>query len=784
MAEVVVAQSVEAQDIQSTNTMSLREKLGVTVDKENKSIIKELDNGDKISIGLDQTHPIVNTGVQILQKGVPTNSDIEQSVNQWKEFINSRSTNLNSQGKKILGDANLLLDSVQTAIVNKNKNDVWKRLIEGADELRKEVQEISVKEAQELKQELSTDQVKKQAKADFKEFVENVQSVVLFLVRSQEFREMLLDVISLMQSMARRFDQEYADKIQLTLRTDLVQVNVDEREQTSIKSLSREIWNTGRGNILLEEDVNKMEHQLKTIIDTVSKKPQYSQIITKMMALLDKVEGTFKDKQQSIQQQYEQEKRERYQKILNDALLAVGEFTGHEELTQFKARVTEFFRMISSDEQVRQYIMDLKQFVLEAAQNPLVASAENTQEMNLRQDQIKTFVQRGRQAFAENREKYNEMFTQIKESALKMLEHMKQDDTRKDIQDKFVTLVRDMITDENGRPDLFIMQQSITQFKSLMGTLVNEQLVNLPLPTIAIMSDNYDLAIGNMTFDASGILPEHIHLNMVNDMNLNTNEDASTMETQLKFSMNSIRMNLKNVHFTFNHKKAPRIKDNGVMDVSIAGKKGLSLKIVWKMNVTNKPNRKVEFKLSKLKCKISKLKIKVKQAPHKNLHRIAIALFKRVIKRRVCQAIESKLSEAIENVNTKLNEVSVTAEQKLNGNNLSEKTRERLERVNSVVKQKFDELPESKDLTLENMKHKVKEQVNEKKNKVQTSVMKVIDQVRKTEEPPVVLVVEQTTNTIIVTEPVQQQQQVVQQEVDNQCIHPNVLPMTDAKSNC
>jgi len=761
VVDVNVQPQPQQQEKDKTSSLA---KLGIKIDRENKRVCKELDNGGQLIVGLDQAH--MKMANHLINGQLPSNIDIDQSVEQWKRTINAHSVNLSAQGKKIANDMNELLDSMNKAFVSKNKDDMWQKYISEANLFRKEVVQESVKkEASELKSEMNAEQLKEQARVEAKEFYDNLQGIVLFILRSKEFRELLLDSFSLLQSMARRFDRQYGDRITESIRNDLLiqdqqkitsvvstesdRISVSlqseasqdpavvsvQQQPSAVKSLGSELLNiqNTRKQLVDDRELQAMEEKLKSIIDTLSRKPEYSRMITKIFFLIDKMEHMVRSKQENLQE-HEKLQRAQYQRILDQTYLLIGEFTGHEEFKQLRSHVYELYDLLSKDQVARQYLLDLRKFATDCAQMPIPSSEEKN-----RQQQIQEFIQRGRQSFDSQKGNYNQVFAAIKDSIRKIIAHMKHDDDRKLVSKKFTNLVKNFFTDDSGKPDIFITQESLQQMKKLVSSLVNEQLHSLPLPMIQMSTDKYEVSVRNMMLNAIGLLPQHINLQSktyidVNNVSKKQNVPASKFVTEMNFEVDCIRMQLNNVNYAFQHKKMRLIRDSGIADVSITGDRGLSIKISWKMVMIG---TSVHFELVNVKCGIDRLALKIRQAEHKMLDTIVTKLFKNVIKKKIASAIKHKIKEALTNMNNKLNHVAMEREVKLR-DGVTRKSSKLVEKLNGKLKTTYDQ---TKDLSIQDVRQKVTKTVAEQKLKVKDGVQKVskkakdLAQVKPVEQP-------------------------------------------------
>jgi len=486
--------------------------------------------------------------------------------------------------------------------------------------------------------------------------------------------------------------------------SDAIKVKLEAYEKpqpVAIKNLGGEFLQLEKAKKILikEEEIAKMEDKLKGILDTMSSNPDYNQMVNKILKLFDKLEQIFKQNQENLGQ-YEKQQREEYTKIMNSLFQIIGEFTGHEQLKECRAHIYQIYETMSTDIEARNYMSELRQFVVECLQKPNTSSSDES-----RKQQIKQIVEKGRKAFKSQREKYEKELTSLKVSFKNILDHMKKDEDLKDISNKFKNFFKDFFTDNIGKPDIFITQESAAQMRRLMVSLINEHLDNLPLPMIHLDTNSYSLELSNMVLNASELLPQHFHLESKSlvDMKASTfnNEDMSKFNTEMNLKLDTIRMEVKNINYKFQHKKMRKICDKGVAEIQITGSKGISLNVNWNISLVGSL---VQLELGKVDCKIDKLVIKIRQSEHKMLNIILSKMLNNMIKSRIENDITQKIKDVLMSVNFKLNQTAMDKKAQLK-DIASQKSQIILQKFNKKMKTLYDQ---TKGMSLKDLKRKIR----------------------------------------------------------------------------
>jgi len=266
------------------------------------------------------------------------------------------------------------------------------------------------------------DELKKKLQTESSEFLQDIQSMVLFVIKSKDFRRLIIDTVILLQSMARRFDRQYGDQITESISKDLMKPSessastADDRivnptmNNSAVKDLSHQILSAPKNSLIDEQEMKKMEELLKAIVETLTKKPEYLRMMRKLFTLYDKVEMTVKKQSTDLKTTYEptiQQESQDYQKMLADMYVMIGQFCGHQELTQLRSKVYELYTMFSKDELAKNYLKELRNFLINCGENPSVKPDE-------RQEQIKKLILDGRAAFNSEREVYQNHFKELR----------------------------------------------------------------------------------------------------------------------------------------------------------------------------------------------------------------------------------------------------------------------------------------------------------------------------------------------------------------------------------
>lgn len=208
-----------------------------------------------------------------------------------------------------------------------------------------------------------------------------------------------------------------------------------------------------------------------------------------------------------------------------------------------------------------------------------------------------------------------------------------------------------VIKEENGQKTVDV--DAIAQMRELLMPIVLDQLNRIPLPTIQGSDEKMDYKFDNIVFSGRDIVPDHMRIKYDNDMDFNVKDlRVQKADQTMRITISNINVYLTDVKFWFKRHHFPKIEDEGTADVSVGGD-GAEIIIRAKMSA-NAPY----FTTSKVECNIEKLKIKiVESAKHETLLKMATTLWAGTVRRKVEDAVEEKLMQAMKNVEVQINKL-------------------------------------------------------------------------------------------------------------------------------
>jgi len=548
---------------------------------------------------------------------VPSNQQIDSAIQEVKQTLEEEKAHLSNQGKKLVDDAESLLSSTSTLLHEKNKDEklqklymLGKGLVDlGAMETVKDTASGVVSKAAQVGSQLGG-QISSQAE----DLYSYLRETTFNLLTSGEFRGILSDISLLLKSLT------------------LEKIKQPKKEEEGAKRPLTEDE--------LIEDIRKGATEL---IQKMGGKKEYKQM---MKNFFKYSEETVKYLQGVSQSPPEELKK--LEKLYDDVMDVASDFVGSKELKEFRSNFWDLFSKLKEDKKIAPWYSDTKNFLLEVIEKPENLVSENT--INRMTDLIK----KGRTAL--QTKKWREAINSLNETFSGMMEKLQADTTTKNFLESFAKLGKDMALNEKGYPDLFVLEESISQVKNILVPIFKKQLANLPVKRIEMYSDTYDVILEDLLVSGTGFLPEKIEIHIANDSVLNfesETEDKMCQELQLK--VEHIKPEFKNMKFYYKRKSFPTLEDYGKADLLFTGD-GMSVKVLWNIEIVT--GRHPVATLSQVECVIDSLSIRIvgEETKHEILDTLLAPLMASLLKSKIASMIQDYLTSQLNAVNQQLND--------------------------------------------------------------------------------------------------------------------------------
>lgn len=219
------------------------------------------------------------------------------------------------------------------------------------------------------------------------------------------------------------------------------------------------------------------------------------------------------------------------------------------------------------------------------------------------------------------------------------------------------TFVADFVSRDPGTGLPSLNLDAFSRMRPVLMSLILDQLDYLPVPRIYGTTKKYDFEIGNVVLSVRDIAPDLIHIDVGKSLSLNVPQLAATAgRTAIVFTANNIVANLRDVEFWIHRKTFPRITEEGLANVTLAGT-GLSLRFGLEAWLREGPNPVPVFALTFVTAHLDRFNIKVHHSKRSWLLNFMTALFAGSIRKRVETAIAQRLARVLSRSLLRINDV-------------------------------------------------------------------------------------------------------------------------------
>jgi len=624
------------------------------------------------------TSSVVQTAAQISKGEVPTTSQITSAVNEAQQSVRETRSEvpLSGRGQSLAQDTEELLEAAGKFVAEKNKDDKLQKLVKHAKEVGTVANLEAKKEGTVLTAGGAFSPIGTMTK-EAQEVVNYFRDLGFFALRSGEFRSVLSDFIDLIQSMMRSA-RDKGERLTEAAKSDY---NRSDTGLSSTTTEGKEVLQEAKSEVessrIWDEDQRRMFYEkFNNLLDKAGKRPEYRRALNLFYDLIKQMRIRAEEIRVSAEKVTATSS---FDKMISDAKDILAEFTGREAIDNMWRRSWDLYYSIYLDEEANRFMNDFRSFVDESLKNPESLKSDS------RRDEFNRLLDRGSALLRS--EKYNRNFQELLDASRICLDKIQNDSTTQNFMDKLGRWAQDFALDSQGRPDLFVIQESISELRKMVIPVLSKQLATIPIPRIEGSNDNYHYALENLTFYVNDFLPEYIQLQTKTDTIVDVqNLEAPKNELKVILNVDRFRPHFENVSFWYKRKTFPKMEDHGIADIDLSAGEGTRLKVIWK--IKSESNKPFTFSLLKVKCVIDKMDIRIRDAKHDVLDKIATTLFIGQIKQSVAQAVVNNLVNSLQPLNDQMNKWFATRPVNTLMSNANERMKEQFEKGTEFLSEK------------------------------------------------------------------------------------------------
>ncbi|KAK9759551.1 hypothetical protein K7432_017343 [Basidiobolus ranarum] len=644
-----------------------------------------------------------------LQEGkLPTTTQINQGLNKLTEdnSLHNAAANMSPAGKKVMANAERLVESTQTILAEKNSDNQLQNALyhsglagqtmKGGNDIQQTRSELAgqANEAGNLAS----------------EGADRISRVAWLLVTSSQFRRLINDVTNLFQEVVQSnvpghpgqqgqttVDPASGQSTYPQTRTDPHQANqqgneMDPREaantmQSTVRDAAAPTYfqakETARpyveqaeqGNISatdavtgaakemktgLEQKLSNVElnpeqrdhliNRMKAVLREVQGNPEFQSAVDELMDILSRLKRhgqRTSDKLQETANSKQEAGADDLEIAQANAKELVENFAGNKSLDPLLSSFKELSDRLDNDRDLSQYVEDVKTFILRSIrENEYVDRQGYTDDAN-------RLIERAHN-IAEG--KYRGQFEKISREASDFNKAIQSDRTTQRFASDLEALTQSLFLDDSGNPT--VRYDLIKDFAKLIPVIA-QKLEYLPLPRIEQSDEKIDMVLDNVVIKCSNIAPNFVHLKT--DTVLDTNPDAKqNLHNKVFIKFTHVQVEASNVAFYYKKKTFPKLSDVGYIDLNMP-EDGIELDMTLDTNPAEMDKAHV-YKVLDCNTRVNDLKLKIHGSKRDTTYKLLSPIINSRVKKVIEQVVPEKLIEMMTNLD---NQLAIATEQAL-----------------------------------------------------------------------------------------------------------------------
>jgi hypothetical protein len=523
---------------------------------------------------------------------------------------------VDDQTRKVLEDITALLISARQLGRNKQIGD---RLQKISDESAKALAAAKLPGAS--KETL-------QAGQNIAAFVANFRPVFYLMTSSREFRKLLLDISRL----ARRVLYGYTEDIKHEASQKFEQGD-------SVKDIAltaKDRVNEKGSPEISEEDWDRLLDDVQRVLVILSKEPSFRDGIERLFALLDMFQKSLATESITVKAAPHDIHARRVVMETEDLVAA---FSGRETLEDFKYHLRNLIVETEKNENLHNYLFELKQFILKTKTEAEIQSKEF-------KHQSKDLAHRGRELMRELKDK--EDVRPLLDAARQMIENIKNDEMLQLLSQHAGVLQTDLsFTSPEGKVQVNF--DMISKLQSSLLPVIADTLKYIPVPKIHSVDKEREFWLDKVVLCSYDIIPENIRFHLEADSEVNFRDvEVKGTRTRLVIQLNKFLGELKNIEFFYHKKTFPELEEQGIVTFRI---KGNGARLRFSYTLLQRPEDKVpsiseghvSFDISDIEIEFNKDTLK-----HPLMVPMLTQMFKNQIRHEIEDQVENNLNGFLE----------------------------------------------------------------------------------------------------------------------------------------
>jgi len=574
---------------------------------------------------------------------LPGNDEINSGLSKAQTGLTHNDDQLSTTGKAVTKDLTNILETVKSGVNEKNKGNLLQKAYYHSNQTGQ--QKSFNQRMSELRQTVMGNGDSSEARAEARNNVSSMWTIVRLAFLSPEFRETINDMAQITNDLLK--DREARQGVSSGVET--VNPPVPRQEARPSESLSAGQRNVNKMSRQEKED--RLVDRLVNLANTLHRNPEYRNSVMYMADSMEKLKThalTQKQEAKAARQQDKareptSSKEQHKQEAQMNTKQFVENWIGDDySLDRLLTQINFLYEQSRQDPELRALLNDWKQWSTATVKD----SSYVEDRERVRRD-VKDLIHRTRLVM---NGPYREQVNILRREVVYINKALQRDNTVQDLRGDLNQLGQDILNDQNGRPVLKPELIGDAQ-KIIAGVL--ESIKYIPLPPIHRNDEEMELQLENIVLTATEVAPSSVRVIMQTDAEKTGADQSRQNDNSFILELSKIRAHLTSINFFVDKKTGfPKITDRGLADIDMLGTNGLSLRIEVAPRVQKTGNNvQSMFEAKSVTCTIDKLKIHLRETKHDLLYKVVGPVLNAMAKKRMQTGIENAIVEQISKLN-------------------------------------------------------------------------------------------------------------------------------------
>lgn len=409
----------------------------------------------------------------------------------------------------------------------------------------------------------------KEATENILGFNSNWRPLFHLLTSSRDFRQLILDTTRIVKRVVYGYSEDITEEtkqkfVEGAPVEEIAKVVKERTQQKEVPEMTDEEWNT------LQDDIQR-------VLVLLSEEPAYQEGTNRIFLLLDWFQKSITQEPPVTVVPEEMHIR----RVVAETEDLVASFSGRETLERFKYHLRNLITQIQRNENVRNYLNELKEFILKTKSKEEIRS----EDFKIRSKEL---AYQGRDLMREFREQ--EDLRPFLEAADDMIENFKNDEFLQLLRHHAGIVQSDLsYVDTQGK--LQVDTDMLSKLQTVLLPVLADAMKYIPLPRIESKDSDREFWLDNVVLCSYDIIPEHIRFHLESDSEVSVRDiEVKGTNTHLVIQLDHLLTELKDVEFYYKKKKFPSFEEHGKVNFRIKGK---GAKLTFTYSVVQDPQDEV-----------------------------------------------------------------------------------------------------------------------------------------------------------------------------------------------